>query len=113
DDSELPFLATLRSLGFWLVTLALAIYSVRVLYSSRWGAFRLLPGFRPWAALVRMWRSVWGGLRSRAATIVEALRQGSAARAAMGAALRRSARPPRPSDPRGLIQFLYLSLIER
>jgi hypothetical protein len=110
---DIPFWETLRSLGFWFITLALAVYAVRTLYQSRWGMLRLLPGFAPWAALVRLWRAVVGGLRARAATLADILRAGSAARALAGAALHRPRRAPRPTDPRGLIQFLYLSLIER
>lgn len=110
---ELPLLATLRSLGFWLVTLALAVYAVRTLYSSRWGSLRLLPRFASWVLLTRLWAALLGGLRGQAAALAAALRPGSAARAAVAAALRRPPRSPRPTDPRALIQFLYLSLVER
>jgi hypothetical protein len=113
SGSEFPFMATLRSLGFWLITLALAIYSIRTLYQSRWGALRLLPRLALWERLVGLWRELLGGLRSRFATLAAALRPGSAARDALSAALRRPERAPRPTDPRGLVQFLYLSLIER
>ena len=54
------------------------------------------------------------GLRGQAATLLTALRPGSAARAAVASALRRPPPSlPRPTDPRGLVQFLYLSLVER
>ena len=113
EQGEFPFLATLRSLGFWLVTLGLAVYAVRTLYQSRWGAMRLLPRFALWGTLGRLWRALIDGLRDRAATLAAALRPGSDARTAIADALRRPPRAPRPTDPRGLIQFLYLSLVER
>lgn len=111
-ETDIPFLALLRSLGFWLLTLALAVYALRTLYQSRWGVLRFLPRIALWQVLGRLWRALLVGLRERAATLAAALRAGAAARGAV-ATLRRPPRPPRPTDPRGLILFLYLSLIER
>jgi hypothetical protein len=112
QEGEPSWLATARSLGFWLITLVLAVYAVRTLYRSRWGNLRLLPRIQLWSALVRLWQALIGGLRERAGTLVAVLRSGSA-RATVAAALRRPSRTPRPTDPRALVQFLYLSLIER
>jgi hypothetical protein len=111
-ETDIPFLALLRSLGFWLLTLALAVYAVRTLYQSRWGALRFLPRLALWQALGRLWRALLGGLGARATALAAALRAGAAARSAV-AGLGRPPRPPRPTDPAGLIQFLYLSLVER
>jgi hypothetical protein len=111
-DADWPWLATLRSLGFWAITLGLAVYAIRTLYGSRWGALRWLPRLSLLATLGRLWRALLAGLRDRAMTLAAVFRPAGALRAAADA-LRRPARPPRPTDPRGWVQFLYLSLIER
>ena len=112
DDAGLPFLELLRSIGFWAITIALVIYSLRTLYQSRWGVMRWLPRFPVLATIARLWRALLAGLRSSAGTLAAALRA-NATRTAMRSVISRAARPPRPNDPRGLVQFLYLSLIER
>ncbi|MCC6627446.1 MAG: DUF4129 domain-containing protein [Chloroflexi bacterium] len=111
-DTDWSLLETLKSFGFWLATAALTVYAVRTLYQSRWGLMRFLPRIALWSWLGQWWQALLGGLRERAGTLAALIRASAGGRGLV-AALRRPSRPPRPTDPRGLVQFLYLSLIER
>lgn len=110
NEFDGAWLELLRSLGFWLLAVALVVYSLRTLYQSRWGAMRWLPRLPFWRRLVGLWRSLWSGLAAQATHLSNVL---NARRLREAAALMRRTPTPRPTDSRGWIQFLYLSLVER
>jgi hypothetical protein len=73
EAAPIPWLEALRSLIFWLVTLAIIWYLFRVYVSDRPELLAALKRFRPIGFMIRLLKQVWQHLRSWTETGLEVI----------------------------------------